>query len=284
MISLPDGSQSKPQLRLAEVTDLPTPGSHRRLWRRLRARRLRDPFARSTLALASAMAFGCLAVLLLLSDQMFWAAPLIAVAGAQLAVYLSIVIEALRRDKTAQYWRDKRDLERRLNRERLHRTVLSATLDRVFDLENDAPDGWSVQPVTLLASLTAELFKALTDGYPDVAVVISHEEGRYCEILRSAHSRGSRWRELQAGKHCRIESSIEHKLDHLAKYHHSVVAESASGWLRLSVLTDSELHERDRELADQTASYLKLIALRWKTLGTARLADGRTFRRASSSG
>jgi hypothetical protein len=212
------------------------------------------------------------------------AAVSLALAGIQMAVYASIVFEALKSEKAIQYWRERRDLDRRLRRERLHRSVLATSLDRVLSTKGDPSQSSWPQLQVLLAHLTAEVFQSLVDRYADVAVVITHEEGRYCLILRSAHSRGSRWHELEEGKRCEIEVSVEHKLSTLADFHHTVPpAQSASGWLRLSVLTDEELHPRDVELVEQMSGYIRLAALRWEAEAPVRLGQGTFARRPHAS-
>lgn len=273
----------EPHLRLAQVSSLPLPGRWQRLWRRIRTRHLRDPLVQSILALAGALGFGAVGLLLSFEGWMTLAAVSLALAGIQMAVYASIVFEALKSEKAIQYWRERRDLDRRLSRERLHRSVLATSLDRVLSAEGDPSQSSWPQLQVLLAHLTAEVFQSLVDRYADVAVVVTHEEDRYCLILRSAHSRGSRWHELEEGKRCEIEVSVEHKLSSLADFHHTVTARSASGWLRLSVLTDDELHPRDVELVEQMSGCIRLAAVRWEAEAPARLGEGGFARRPHAS-
>jgi len=275
----------EPRLRLAQVADLPTsdPTSWRRVWRRTQVRRLKDPLVRSSLALAGGSACGAVALFLLARGRFSLGVLALAVSVAQIAVYASVVMKALQDSKVIQYRREKRDLERRLNRERLHRGVLAASLDRIFEAESRSGSRSSPQLQTLLASLTTEVFQALVDNYFDVAVVITHEEGRYCHILRSAHSRGSRWHELEEGKRCEVKVSVEDKLASLAEFRYTVAAESATGWLRISVLTDDDLHPRDVELVEQMSGFIKLVAVRWETGAPKRLNGGAFLRRRHAS-
>ncbi|HEX6752389.1 MAG TPA: hypothetical protein VF093_02210 [Solirubrobacterales bacterium] len=179
--------------------------------------------------------------------------------------YLALVGRAVKRDKAIRYWQDRRLLRLRVTQERAHRRFLATVLTQLRALEG-SPSGGSQQapaPVAV-ARVLDQLYKALSVGNDDLAVVVGIAADGSCRIVQSRLSSGSRWKALKPGKRCELKGPLEQRLDELAEHHYAAESDIPTGRLCIAVLADRQFDDCDRELLDQLPTCLELLAGAWR--------------------
>lgn len=239
------------------------PSPWRRSLRRLRARRLRDPLALAILSLAAALLASGWGVTLIVVGQTQSGALVVSVAAIAIAIYLGLALQALKRDKTVHYWKDRRGLRAELTRERAWIRLQQRLLDFAGDAE-DREAHWDQGADRALGALASDLYEVLGATLAgDLAVLVFLEANQRYRVLHGTTSRSSRWSALKQGKQCMVEGAAEEKLSQMAPHFDSVSTETRTVLLRVAILSEVPLGKGEEQIVAALPGYLGLIASRW---------------------
>jgi hypothetical protein len=246
---------------LATVHRLPARAFKRERRRRTLATFTKDAVGQGVIWLSLAMALLVASVLLRRDGAYALGTGIFGAAIVALSGFMLLSMRAVKRDKVIEYWSDRRALRLELRWEKARGELLTKTLLRVHDLDQHC--GGDVRGV--LAELVEDLYAVLAAGHDETAVTLALEtQGRYW-VLHNATGVASRWRGLAPGKSCSTHGgSFEEKLASYASYHQAFSVPTASGHLRIGVLSDGPFSVEDKALFMQVPVCFSLVAARWR--------------------
>jgi hypothetical protein len=186
-----------------------------RSYRRVRARGLlSDPLGQGIVAASSAVLMAGAGVWFLLIGWITIGGWLLGIAAIEGIVYLALAIQAFKRDKSVQFWLERRQLRIDLEREEAFRRVLLRAHHHLQDFQESPPDAFKAQAA--LAEVAELAFRVFAPAHDDLALLVLEETGARCRILHSELSHGTRWHALRIDKECMIQGDLSKRLDELA--------------------------------------------------------------------
>jgi hypothetical protein len=231
---------------------------------RIRRSGLDDPLARGVILLVALLASVSAGLLGIGRSSSHLALAALVSSVLFAGAYVAVVAQALKRDKTVKFWRDRRRLQIKLAQEHARNHLLTIAVSEIGALDtSDDPPARSHQAMD---SFVRGVFAALTPSQVQLAVLIVLKENNRCHILHSATSPESRWDELRQGRSCELGGSLSEKGERLGAALVGVreVDTATGGALALVVLHSQELGQDDEALLDMGRGWLELVARRWR--------------------
>lgn len=239
------------------------PSSWQRRWGRIRSRPLQDPLSLGVLSLTLGVVLSSLALWSFLEGRTVSAVVALLGSTVSLSLYVTMALRAWRRESAAGRWHERRNLRLRLTREEARTEFLTVVLSGVYTLDRSRRrEEHQVQEI--LAEIVIALYWVLERTYSDVAVVLALETENHFQVLHSETSKGSRWREIEPGKRCRVEASFAETLHRLALDHRALSVRTASSVLQIGVLSSRRFEQADQTMFGELPKYLRLITDRWE--------------------